>query len=142
MASDGDDLSAPDPSEPQAPTGSSQQPQGSDDDASTQPQPAPEPQPAPDDDQNADSNTASGSSTVAISDFDYQPGTLTVPAGTTITWRNSDVAAHTVTADDSTFDSQRIAPDGSFSVTLDEPGTYTYHCEFHPNMEATIEVTG
>ncbi|PSO46086.1 MAG: plastocyanin, partial [Actinobacteria bacterium QS_8_72_14] len=71
-----------------------------------------------------------------------QPGALTVPAGTTITWRNSDVAAHTVTADDSTFDSQRIAPDGSFSVTLDQPGTYTYHCEFHPNMEATIEVTG
>lgn len=79
---------------------------------------------------------------MTIADFDYQPPTLSVPAGTTIVWTNTDVAGHTVTADDgSTFASGEITPDGDFSVTLDQPGTYTYHCEFHPNMEATIEVT-
>src|SRR5829696_5872316 len=50
---------------------------------------------------------------VTIVDFAFQPASLEVPAGTTVTWTNSGAAPHTVTADDGTFDSDRLAPGAS-----------------------------
>ena len=81
------------------------------------------------------------SQTVAIIDFAFDPATLEVPIGTTVTWTNQGTAPHTVTADDGTFDSGALQPGSTFSVTFDTPGTFAYHCEIHPNMMATIIVT-
>jgi plastocyanin len=78
---------------------------------------------------------------VAIVDFAFDPATLEVPVGTTVTWTNQGAAPHTVTADDGTFDSGTLQPGGTFSMTFDTPGTFTYHCEIHPSMTATIVVT-
>src|SRR6476620_3555620 len=47
---------------------------------------------------------AQSSAKVDISDFAYDPDPVTVKAGGTITWTNSDPAEHTATADDGTFD--------------------------------------
>ena len=79
--------------------------------------------------------------TVTIADFAFGPAELSVAAGTTVTFVNDDTAPHTATADDDSWDSGEIAPGASATVTFDEPGTYTYHCNFHPNMTATITVT-
>jgi plastocyanin len=84
--------------------------------------------------------SASGSA-VEIKGFAFNPATITVPAGTTVTWTNQDAAPHTATADDKSFDTGRIEQGKSGSVTFDKPGTYTYTCTFHPNMKGTVVVT-
>jgi plastocyanin len=76
---------------------------------------------------------------VSITDYAFAPDMLEIAAGTTVTWTNEDAAPHTVTADDGAFESKVLADEGgTFSFTFDEPGTYTYHCNIHLNMRATI----
>jgi plastocyanin len=77
---------------------------------------------------------------VAIADFDYDPKAITVQAGTTVTWTNSDDAAHTATAEDGSFDTGTLDRGDSKTVSFDEPGTYAYYCRFHAFMKATVEV--
>jgi plastocyanin len=86
--------------------------------------------------------TAGASSTdkIDIADFKYDPETVVVEAGTKVTWTNSDSAPHTATADDSSFDTGDLDKGDSGTVTLDEPGTFSYYCRFHPFMKATVEV--
>jgi plastocyanin len=47
---------------------------------------------------------------------------------------------HTATSPTGAWDSGEIPTGGSFTVTLDQPGTYTYHCAIYPFMEATVVV--
>ncbi len=84
--------------------------------------------------------SAAATDQIEIADFKYDPETVTVDAGTEVTWTNSDDAAHTATADDSSFDTGDLDEGDSKSVTFDEPGTFTYYCRFHPFMKATVEV--
>ncbi len=78
---------------------------------------------------------------VSVVDFAFEPATVTVPAGATVTWTNTGSRPHTVTADDGSFDSGRLDPGEQFSQTFDQPGTFTYHCGFHPEMQGSIVVT-
>ncbi len=94
-----------------------------------------------------DTATTDASSTVAgdavsIDDFAFSPASLTVKAGSTVTWTNKQSSPHTVTADDNSFDSKSIAENESFTQTFDTPGTFTYHCSIHPDMTASITVEG
>ena len=66
----------------------------------------------------------------------------TIAAGQTIAWVNTGAQAHTITADDSSFDSGNIDPGGTFSLSPTSPGTYAYHCTPHPWMKGTLTVTG
>ena len=77
---------------------------------------------------------------VEIADFKYAPETVTVKAGTEVTWTNSDDATHTATADDSSFDTGDLDQGDAKSVTFDQAGRFTYYCRFHPFMKATVEV--
>jgi plastocyanin len=77
--------------------------------------------------------------------YEFMPMTLSVKAGTTVTWINTDEVDHTVVADDASFSSEVLAstlvqPGASFSLTFDTPGTYNYFCDIHPNMTGVIEV--
>lgn len=81
-----------------------------------------------------------GGNSVAIQNFAFNPSTLTIKAGTTITWTNSDSAPHTVTSDNGAFDSGQISNGQAFSHTFSDAGTFSYHCSNHPNMKATIVV--
>jgi len=83
---------------------------------------------------------AGGGDAVTIKNFAFGPASLSVVAGSTVTWTNDDSAAHTATADDGSFDSASIAPGSTFSQTFDTAGMFAYHCSIHPNMKATIEV--
>ncbi len=78
--------------------------------------------------------------TVNIANMAFSPASLTVNAGTTVTWTNSDAMAHTVTADDNSFDSGNMAMGAKYSKVFSTPGTYTYHCTIHPGMKGTIVV--
>jgi plastocyanin len=78
---------------------------------------------------------------VQVVDFAFDPATVTVPAGATVTWTNGGSRPHTVTADDGSFDSGRLDPGEQFSQTFDQPGTFTYFCGFHPEMQGSIVVT-
>ena len=77
---------------------------------------------------------------VQVVDFAFQPAILTIPVGATVTWTNTGQRTHTVSADDGSFDSGRLDPGETFSQTFTEPGTHTYHCGFHPEMQGTITV--
>jgi plastocyanin len=78
---------------------------------------------------------------VSIVDFAFDPASITIEAGSTVTWTNNGATTHTVTSDDGAFDSGNLASGATYSFTFDTPGTYTYHCTIHPNMTATITVT-
>ncbi len=77
---------------------------------------------------------------VSIKDFSFQPATISVPVGGTVTWTNNDTTGHTVTADDGSFDSGTVSPGATFSQTFATAGTFTYHCNIHPSMTASITV--
>jgi plastocyanin len=74
----------------------------------------------------------------------FSPSSLTVKTGTTVTWKNNDAVAHTATSDPGsafTFDTGNISAGYSGSVVVTKTGTFTYHCNYHPVMTATLVVT-
>ena len=90
----------------------------------------------------AGQDQSSSANTVTIQDFSFQPSTLTVPKGTTVTWHNQGVVDHTVTSDTNGMFDSRISPGKEFSFSFSAPGTYNYHCSIHTSMHGTIVVTG
>jgi plastocyanin len=78
--------------------------------------------------------------TVAISDFKYKAPTVTITAGDTVRFVNQDQEAHTVTADDHSFDSEGVDAGGTWTHRFTKPGRYTYFCELHPFMKGVIIV--
>jgi plastocyanin len=70
----------------------------------------------------------------------FLPSRIEVAAGATVTWTNNDPLAHTVTADDGSWDSGTIDPGKTFSRTFTQPGEYAVHCTPHPFMKAVIVV--
>ncbi len=81
---------------------------------------------------------------VAIKDFGFSPATLTVSAGTTVTWTNYDDDPHTVADRGSpqVFRSSALDTQGKFSYTFTTPGAYAYFCTLHPHMVGKVIVTG
>jgi plastocyanin len=78
---------------------------------------------------------------ITIDNFSFAPPTLTVAAGTEVTWVNHDDIPHTVVSEDkTTFKSRALDTDEKFSFTFSKPGTYTYFCSIHPKMTAKIIV--
>lgn len=75
---------------------------------------------------------------VTIKDFTFSPQTLTVKAGTTVTWTNDDSAPHTISS--ATFESSQLLPGQSFQYTFDQAGTYDYICGIHPSMTGQVVV--
>ena len=91
---------------------------------------------------------APGSSTPGCEATDdcFMPSTVVIALGGTVTWENTDNAAHTATSGspsdgpDGVWDSSLMMVNGSYSVTLDEAGTYPYFCMVHPWMQGTVVV--
>jgi plastocyanin len=78
--------------------------------------------------------------TVDITDGAFTPAVITIRAGDTITWTNSDDSPHTVTSDDGAFDSGLIDEGQSWSMTFTRAGTFGYRCDFHSEMRGTVVV--
>ena len=77
---------------------------------------------------------------VGIDNFSFNPPTVTVAVGTTVTWVNHDEVPHTVTANDKAFASKALDTDDRFSHVFSVPGTYSYFCMVHPHMTGQIIV--
>jgi plastocyanin len=78
---------------------------------------------------------------IKIDNFSFGPMTVTVAAGTTITWTNDDDVPHTVVSQDhTTFKSRALDTGEKFSYTFTKPGEYPYFCSVHPKMTAEIVV--
>ena len=92
----------------------------------------------------ADDGGGSAGETVSMANTTFTPSTLTVAAGTTVTF--TDTAGHTVTegTDGVAVDDPIVDEDGGsdVEVTFDEPGTYNITCKIHPSMNMTITVEG
>lgn len=87
--------------------------------------------------------TAPAAVQVNIFNYKFDPETLTVPAGTTVTWTNKDEIPHTVASSDKTFQGSGGLDTGdSYSYTFTKPGTYSYYCTLHPFMKGKVVVTG
>lgn len=86
---------------------------------------------------------AEGTTGTALDIRGFQfPDAATVPSGGSITWSNRDAVPHSVTFDDDPCTSGTIAGGGAVTVTYTVPGSYAFHCRFHPSMKGTLEVTG
>ncbi len=79
---------------------------------------------------------------VSITGSGYQPNTLSVKVGATVTWTNKDTASHTVTSDTAgMFDSGPIAQGATFKFTFSQAGTFTYHSTSDSGWTGTVTVT-
>jgi plastocyanin len=80
---------------------------------------------------------------VSIKNFAFDPSTLTVKAGTAVTWVNNDGALHALVSDTGSpvaFSSDPFATGASYTFTFTQPGTYPYNCSIHPAMKGEIVV--
>jgi len=95
---------------------------------------------------NTGNNNSSGQSNnstvngVTIQNFAFNPSSLTVKAGTTVTWTNKDSTNHPVASDTGVFNSGTLNNGESYSFTFNQTGTYPYHCTTHTSMKGTIIV--
>jgi len=74
--------------------------------------------------------------------YRYAPAAITVPAGTRVTWRNTDVFTHSVRLRELGDTNLVLRPGDSASYTFTQPGLVHYDCAFHGQMMlGTVEVT-
>lgn len=76
--------------------------------------------------------------------YKFSPASLTISVGDTVTWTNHDTAPHNIVVTDGPekFTSPTLQTGQTFSHTFTKAGTYSYYCAIHPDMKATVTVTG
>ena len=78
--------------------------------------------------------------TVVMKDSEFRPNHVSVPAGTTVTWRNDDGFEHDVTFAGGPA-SGTLGAGGTWERALEEAGTFDYECTIHPGMVGRVTVT-
>lgn len=80
--------------------------------------------------------------TVVIDNFTFEPSTLEVARGTTVTWINKDDVPHTVTSDAEPrlLNSKAMDTDERYTMTFSDAGTFAYFCKVHPHMTGKVIV--
>jgi plastocyanin len=77
---------------------------------------------------------------VSIDNLKYEPREIKIKKGETVVWTNGDDRDHTVTADDGSFTSKKIASRDTYERKFAKAGKYKYHCDYHPRMKGTVVV--
>jgi plastocyanin len=93
----------------------------------------------------ADDGGGEDGAAVTIASSAFEPQSLEVTAGTTVTWTNEDGFAHTVTAGapgspEDTF-AESLEGGDEAEITFDEAGTFPYFCNIHPSMTGEVVVS-
>ena len=83
---------------------------------------------------------AAASGSVTIADFSFTPGSITITQGDTVTWVNNGPTPHSATANDGSFNTGILKAGQSASHTFSQAGTFSYFCQPHPFMKATVVV--
>jgi plastocyanin len=86
-------------------------------------------------------NTPGGSYTISMKNAAFAPPTLTVIAGSKVTWMNDDNVIHTVTTVDGNLNSGDIAVGASYSKTFSTAGTFNYYDVHNTSMTGVLVVT-
>lgn len=72
--------------------------------------------------------------------YRFDPVVITVPAGTTVTWTNTDNFTHSVQVQGTA--ARMVPPGESTAMKFDTPGEYPYLCTLHAqNMKGRVIVT-
>lgn len=87
------------------------------------------------------SQTTTSANTVTIQNMAFNPATLNVQVGTTVTWTNKDSATHRVVSDTGLFNSGDLTTGMSYNYTFNQTGSFSYHCSIHPSMTGTVVVS-
>jgi plastocyanin len=88
----------------------------------------------------ANATDAPPANMIVMKNFDFAPMSLTIKAGSSVTWKNLDGEPHTVTSVDGLFRSGALDQNDSYTFKFDKPGIYKYLCTIHPRMKAAIIV--
>ena len=112
---------------------------GSDYSSPSTPSPTPTPTPTPTPGGAATAVTIPSGAEI-LGNRAFNPDTLDISAGSTVTWTNSDSVSHTSTSNAAGWDSGIIAPGRQFSFTFQNAGTFQYHCAIHPGMVGSVVV--
>jgi plastocyanin len=85
---------------------------------------------------------AASSTQVSMANYAFAPASITVTAGDTVIWTNTDQAPHDVTTTSApvAVHSSMLSKGQSWSYTFSTPGSYAYICSVHPDMKATVIV--
>ena len=77
---------------------------------------------------------------IEIRKFQFSPGELVVAPGDSVIWINDDLVPHTITADDGSWDSDRIDSGVQWQIVIDEEMSGTYFCRYHPSMTGRFRI--
>jgi plastocyanin len=73
--------------------------------------------------------------------YRFDPESILVDVGATVTWTNDDDFPHNVHLLDGSDRSVELPLGGTGSLTFDEAGTFDYECSLHPQqMQGTVTV--
>lgn len=75
-----------------------------------------------------------------IKGMKFEPASLQIAAGDTVTFINQDGAPHTATANSGAFETPRLGRGQSAAFTFSAKGRYDYFCAIHPRMKAVLVV--
>jgi plastocyanin len=85
--------------------------------------------------------TAASTGGITIKSYAFSPASVKAKVGDTVQIHNADPTAHTVTADDKSFDTKDIAASGMATIHVTTAGTFGFHCNIHQFMKGTITVS-
>ena len=77
---------------------------------------------------------------VMITDFEFVPSVLTVHPGHFVTRANLDIAPHTATARDKTWDTKRLNAKQEETIEVKAGMATDYFCRFHPMMKGKLRI--
>src|SRR3954454_8394049 len=83
----------------------------------------------------------SGGGDVTMKDIKFNPSTVDVKVGDTVTWTNDDSVGHDVTGDGFKSGSAGGLQNGdTFKHKFAKAGTFKYQCTVHPGMTGEVVV--
>lgn len=86
-------------------------------------------------------NSGETSLSVEIKNFVFNPETINISKGQTVTWTQFDLAPHTITSVNSVFpNSPSLSKGQTYNYTFNETGTFEYYCSIHPSMKGKVIV--
>ena len=87
-------------------------------------------------------HTPPSPNSISITAKGFNPESLTVKVGDTVTWANSSKTAEGITSDTANlFDSGSLNTGAVYTFTFTQAGTFTYHSTNTPTLTGTVIVT-